>query len=106
AAVERHHAADRIVEPQEEVEDRRFARSARAAEGDGFARFDLDGDVPQYRSMAVPAMSGHGRDAHATLVAERHVAQLHLAADAIDLDGVGRVGQLVGRVEYLEDPPP
>ncbi len=79
-----------VVEPGEEVDDRRLSRAGRTDEGDRLARPRVEVDAPEH--------GGTG------LVAEGHVAELHVARDICKLDGARGVGEIRGLVHHLEHP--
>ena len=82
----------RVVEARDELGDRRLAGAGRADERDGLARRDLQRQVLQRPHRVL-----------AGAVGEADVAQLDLAAQAAELDRVGRVDEVGLLVEQVED---
>jgi hypothetical protein len=92
-AVDQHGAFRHVVEPRQQVDERRLARPARAHDRDHLARPRLEADVAERRPVAVR-------------VAEAHLAVLDARFHARQgLRVVGLLDLLVG-VEDLEDPGP
>ena len=87
-AVEEDAAAGRVVEPRQQVEDRRLAGAGAADEGDALAGLDREGEAVE-GDVAVG-------------IGEMHVLEADLADGA--LDPVGAVDDGVLGVEEHEDP--
>ncbi len=79
-----------LVEAQDEVDQRRLARTGRADDGDGVARLGDQRQVLDQRLVR--------------LVAERHVLELDPPAALGRQLRIGRVGSLLRGVEQVEDP--
>ena len=90
-AVDQHAALGRVVEARDELGERRLAGAGGADQRDGLARRHVQVRVDQ---------RGVGGIA---VVRERHVLEVDLPADAVELDGVGPVGEVGLLVEQLED---
>ncbi len=79
-----------VVEAHEEVDDGRLAAARGAHDGNPHAWPDVK------REVLDEGMVLHVREAH--------VVERHRARDGRHLDGIGRVGLLLGLVEQLEEP--
>ena len=91
-AVDEHGAVGRVVEARDELGDRRLACAGRADERDGLAGRHGQRDVTHGVGAVLLAA-----------IAKAHVAQLDLAAQAPELDRVGRVDEVGLDVEQVED---
>ena len=89
-AVERDAAGVQLVEPHDEVDERRLARAGRPDDGHGLTGADREVEVLDERLV------GH--------VGEGHVLEGHGPVRVLDARGLGDVGLLLGGVEHLEDP--
>ena len=87
-AVEQDAAAVELVEPHDEVHERRLARTGRSDDRDGLAGLDLERQVADERTL--------GR------VRERHVLELDDAVAVDERRRVRGVGLLLVGVEQLE----
>ena len=109
-AADAHRAGLGVVEPGDQVGDRRLAGAGRADQGDHLARLGGEGDVVQH--LAAVAGLGAGddlqrgqRDLVGARVAERDVVELQRAPrPAASADGVGLLLDQRRQVEHLEDP--
>lgn len=90
-AVDEHAARRRVVQPCDEVAERRLAGSGRADDGQGRSRRHRQVDAGE-------------RLAAALVVREADVLQAHVATDVRGIDDVGggRLDEVDGRVEVLE----
>ena len=95
-AVDQHRAVVDVVEAGEQPGDRRLAAAGAPDERDGLARGHVQVEVREHRLVGLGAGS---------LVGERHVAELDLAAGRDEVDGTGAVDDVRGLVEDLVDAP-
>ena len=89
-AVQGDPAGVQLVEPHDEVHQRRLARPGRTDDGDGLARLDAQVEALDERLV--------GR------VGERHVLEGHASLGRPDLGRRGGLRVLLGRVEHVEHP--
>ena len=89
-AVQEHAARVNVVEPADQVDERRLAAPAAPDDADLFAGPDREIDLLEHRPM--------------TLVAKRHVFKPDLTLSLRQRLGMGGVACLGRRVEQLENP--
>ncbi len=89
-AVHRHASLRHVVEPWDKGGERRLPGAGVSDQRDRATRLELEVDLVQHRPLRV--------------VAERHALVAHEPAAGRQLHGVGRVDDVLGLVDDLEDP--